>query len=198
MAEGIDRWAATAARAAHPSQPRSGPDGDLGDAGRDLGWLWAVVSGLASVTSPWSADDGRLGTAQAHETLIWTPAYEVVLQHWPAGQPGDLHDHGLSHGAFCVVDGEIDEVVVDREGTRVHRHGEGQGSVFRAGSLHRMANAGEGIAVTVNVYAPPLHEVTSYAATDDGSLTVLGTRPTGGRGDDGEGCPPAAPGAAET
>jgi hypothetical protein len=155
--------------------------------------MWSVVSGLAAVTTPWEADDGQATAEQ--ETLIWTPAYEVVLQRWPAARPGDLHDHGLSHAAVCVVDGVVQETVVDQQGTRAHRRAEGEGSVLRAGTLHRISNAGPGPATTVNVYAPPLHEITSYGAAEGGGLTVLGTRPVGGEttGEQStpEGCPPA-------
>jgi hypothetical protein len=194
-------WVEVAGRAAHPAlgrRGRPGPESDVGDAGADLDWLWAVVSGLAAVTTPW--DDAETPAAAEHETLIWTPAYEVVLQRWPAGRPGDLHDHGLSHAAVCVVDGGIQEVIVDERDTRTRRWGEGEGSVLRAGTLHRISNAGPGPATTVNVYAPPLHEVTSYGPAAAGGLTVLGTTPVGGRGDDAPdaagGCPPDPAGSA--
>lgn len=192
-------WVEVAGRAAHPAGGargrRPGPEGDVGDPGADLDWLWSVVSGLAAVTTPWEADEGAAtGSPAEHETLIWTPAYEVVLQRWPAGRPGDLHDHGLSHTAICVVDGVVQETVVDERGTRTSRRVEGEGSVLRAGTLHRISNAGPGPATTVNVYAPPLHEVTTYAPADGGGLTVLGTRPTDAAGDATEGCPPTAPG----
>ena len=154
-----------AGRAAHPagsgSQAGPAPDGPLPsglDAHPDLTWLWSVVSGLASVASPW--EEG--GAEQ--ETLIWTSVYEVVLQRWPAGRPGRLHDHGLSHAAICVVDGVVQEVVADGEATEAHRRGPGEGSVLPAGTLHRITNAGPGPATTVNVYAPPLHEVGPAAA----------------------------------
>ena len=63
--------------------------------------------------------------------------------------------------------------------------------LLRAGTLHRLGNAGPGPATTVNVYAPPLHEVTSYGPAEQGGLTVLGTRPVGGDGNGtAEGCPP--------
>jgi mannose-6-phosphate isomerase-like protein (cupin superfamily) len=195
MAGDISSWAQVAGRAAHPANaadgPRPGPEADVGDAGADLQWLWSVVSGLAAVTTPWEADDGPATAEQ--ETLIWTPAYEVVLQRWPAGRPGDLHDHGLSHAAFCVVDGVVQEVLVDERSTRTERWAEGEGSVLRAGTLHRISNAGPGPATTVNVYAPPLHEVTSYGPAAEGGLTVLGTKPVGGDGPGAaaEGCPPA-------
>lgn len=99
----------------------------------------------------------------------WTRMYgdhrfDLWLLSWLPGHSTDLHDHGASAAAFAVVRGVLGEVRVDRDGFY-------SGYVRRAGSvisvpagvIHEVRAAGDGPAVSIHAYAPPLVTMNVYA-----------------------------------
>ncbi|NIH84930.1 cysteine dioxygenase [Amycolatopsis granulosa] len=77
---------------------------------------------------------------------------EIWLLGWLPGQQTDLHDHGVSTGAFTVVTGRLSETVARRGVTEVHRLSAGQSRVFGPGYVHQVRNDGPDPAISVHVY----------------------------------------------
>jgi len=81
-----------------------------------------------------------------------TEAQEVWLMSWLPGQHTDLHDHGLTTGAFTLVSGSLTEVVAVGRRQVLHHLTAGQSRVFGPDHVHRVRNDGADPAVTIHVY----------------------------------------------
>lgn len=172
--EGPGPWAAAASRSLHPANRGAGaPASGASDAsperrveGETSNWMWSVASGLAGVTVPWELrhDDDQPGpTERRWDLVLSTPTYEVWAICWPVGTGLEMHDHGPSAGAFCLVAGELVETVIGLDGATEQRHwGVGQGALFEPGVAHQVVNEGTAMATTVHVYSPPLSSMTFY------------------------------------
>ncbi|ATE56904.1 cysteine dioxygenase family protein [Actinosynnema pretiosum subsp. pretiosum] len=77
---------------------------------------------------------------------------EVWLMSWLPGQRTDLHDHGLTSGAFTVVSGSLTEVVGSGASQALHHLRAGQSRVFGPDYAHQVRNDGTDPAVTLHVY----------------------------------------------
>ncbi len=173
-------WVNAASRALHPSAGRIelSRSGGPGDPGPETGeeWVWAIASGLAEVTVPWDlrGEESPSPGERHWELALATPEYEVWTIYWPPGTGIDLHDHGSSSGAFCVVAGELIETVVLEGGTVAERGwSRGEGTRFGAGHTHRVVNAGRTTATSVHVYAPPLTTMTYYDGASEVDRSTL-------------------------
>jgi alkylation response protein AidB-like acyl-CoA dehydrogenase/quercetin dioxygenase-like cupin family protein len=96
---------------------------------------------------------------------------EILLQCWSPGQASGFHDHCRTVGVAEVLQGTIEETVL-RSGrgplgkARTHLVNAGGSLVFEDGKLHRMRCAGDGPAVTLHIYSPPLGAVGRYDPDD--------------------------------
>src|SRR3954453_2579072 len=80
----------------------------------ELDVLADIVTGLARAEALWRTHVAHDPDERVRRRLLATPAYEVWLLGWTAGQSVGLHDHGDANGAFVVVDGQlIESSVVD-------------------------------------------------------------------------------------
>ena len=108
-----------------------------------------------------------------------TSNYEAWLLTWLPGQSTGLHDHGGSAGAFIVLKGVINEMVVaDAETpsalTLVHRNlTPGRPRAFGESYLHDVGNIGQVPAVSLHVYAPVLETMRRFAVDGSGRLQVV-------------------------
>jgi mannose-6-phosphate isomerase-like protein (cupin superfamily) len=140
VAQGADRWAAAASRALHPSR-----------AGQMADWLWAVASGLASVSVPWDLRD-RPDPTHPGELILATETYEAWALSWAPATVGEWHHHE-TRGALCVVSGELEEAVAGADGRHRRRvFSPGRGTIFGPGERHRIANLGPTPVTSVHVY----------------------------------------------
>ena len=140
-------------------------------------WLWDVAAGLAAGIEPWERDPGGDASTRSFELIARTPTYEAWVIAWPTGGGIELHDHGGSSGAFCVVSGELDETVARLSSPvrRHRRHGQGTGAVFGPSHIHDIVNGSGARAISVHVYTPHLTTMTFYAPDDDGLLVATRT-----------------------
>jgi Cysteine dioxygenase type I len=135
--------------------------------------LGAVAGRLASFANRWSAMASPHPDRRWFRQLHRDDVHDVWLLGWDQAQGIELHDHGGSAGAFCVVTGRLLEASTDRvTRRRVERERVGLGDVraFDADHVHDLVNPGPGAAVSIHVYSPPLRAMTFY---DDAPGTFL-------------------------
>jgi quercetin dioxygenase-like cupin family protein len=116
--------------------------------------LW---HGLAS-----AGPDGRSAVR-----LVRAACYEVWVLGWWPGQSVELHDHGTSHAAFTVVEGDLVEVTARRPG-QLHRRELPTGAtrLVPAGTRHDVLNVALAPATSIHVYSPQLTSMTFYDVID--------------------------------
>jgi predicted metal-dependent enzyme (double-stranded beta helix superfamily) len=126
--------------------------------------LRAIVSDLARRPELWAEhidhDPGR----RLFTRLRVDEDLEVWLICWMPGQDTGLHDHGRSCGAVAVVAGRIhEERYHDRALAHERAFAAGQTLTFSPAVVHRVRHSGDGPAVTLHAYSPPLGGANAYA-----------------------------------
>jgi predicted metal-dependent enzyme (double-stranded beta helix superfamily) len=142
--------------------------------------LGAVAGRLASFANRWSAMAAPHPDRRWYARLHRDAAHDVWLLGWDQAQGIDLHDHGGSSGAFCVVTGRLVEAYTDRTTQPfVQRRQVGKGEVlaFAPDHVHDLTNPGPGAAVSIHVYSPPLQTMTFYDDAPGTFLSRLRTEP---------------------
>jgi len=90
---------------------------------------------------------------------------------WSEDQDTGFHDHDESAAAIAVIDGHVREdrlrLAAD-PGTRVM--GPGETFFVAPTAIHRVLHAGDGPAVTIHAYSPPLSRTGAYRIGPDGEL----------------------------
>jgi mannose-6-phosphate isomerase-like protein (cupin superfamily) len=112
--------------------------------------------------------DGRSAVRVARSSC-----YEVWVLGWSPGQSVELHDHGESHAAFTVVEGDLVEVTArDRRSLDRVDLAAGHSRMVPAGTRHDVLNLGQGPATSIHVYSPQLTSMTFYDAIDQHPVRV--------------------------
>ena len=107
---------------------------------------------------------------------------EVWMIRWPPGGRLELHDHGGSTGALCVVEGTLDEHHVTGDGrVRRRRLGAGRGVAFGTSHVHDVTNHSHATATSIHAYSPPMASMRFYLLGPEG-LTVSRTQVRGQAG----------------
>ena len=135
--------------------------------------LGAIVGRLFSFANRWSEIAKPDPERRWHAHLHVENSYDVWLLGWDHAQGIDLHDHGGSAGAFCVIKGRLIEAHIDprSSGRTQRRHVEaGETVSFGANHVHDLLNPGPAVAISVHAYSPPLSTMTFY---DDAPGTFL-------------------------
>jgi predicted metal-dependent enzyme (double-stranded beta helix superfamily) len=106
-----------------------------------------------------------------------TDLFEVWAIGWPPGGNIELHDHGLSHGAVVVAQGELVESTVRSSSHGVslitsRRLETGRHRTFSPGYIHDIYNDGTQDAVSVHVYGPRLAAMSYYQLNERGRLEM--------------------------
>ena len=95
---------------------------------------------------------------------------ELYLICWMDGHDTGFHDHDHSAAAIAVVDGEVSEERLSLGGRVARTLGAGERVAIAPEAIHRVRHTGEGPAVTIHAYSPPLHRVGTYEIAPDGAL----------------------------
>ncbi|HEX4754003.1 MAG TPA: cysteine dioxygenase family protein [Solirubrobacterales bacterium] len=144
--------------------------------GRDLSddELIVVATQFAARQELWSEhvshDPGHRTYAQLHRD----EHLDVWLLCWSRDHDTGFHDHDLSAGAVTVARGSVREDrlalgrPVDEPISRIAPAG--SSFSFTASDIHRVLHAGEGPAVTIHAYSPPLVRMGSYMIEPSGQL----------------------------
>lgn len=109
--------------------------------------------------------------ARIYEELIRNDHVAVWLICWSQDQDTGFHDHDLSSGALAVARGRVREERLGINGIAVDRTvGPSDAVDFSAADIHRVTHAGDGPAVTINAYSPPLWRMGAYEFKPTGEL----------------------------
>lgn len=117
--------------------------------------------------------------------LDHTQQLEVWLLGWPPGTSTGWHDHGVSGGAFVVVQGSLTEHSTRKPddagrpggspvAVRTEHLAPQMGRAFSLRHVHDVVNNGVAYAVSVHAYAPALGAMTRYRLRD-GRLHIVET-----------------------
>jgi predicted metal-dependent enzyme (double-stranded beta helix superfamily) len=137
----------------------------------DVGELRDLVARIAADPGQWRPLV-RSDTSERHFEQLWRDDHvDIWVITWASGNDTGFHDHDLSRGAVCVVEGEIVEerLVVGGPSRRLVRRG-GDAFEFDASHVHRMCKDDAALAVSIHVYSPPLWRMGAYDIDADGSL----------------------------
>ncbi len=144
--------------------------------GRDLEpeELLAVATQVARRPELWSRHVAHDPGRRTYKELLRDEHLDVWLLCWSFDHDTGFHDHDLSAGAVAVAAGQVREerLVLGRPiGQPIGRTaGAGSSFHFNASDIHRVLHAGDGPAVTVHAYSPPLLRMGSYTVEPSGQL----------------------------
>jgi len=144
--------------------------------GRDLSEdeLRAVAQAVAARPELWSEHVRHDAEQRTYAELLRDAHLDVWLICWSEDHDTGFHDHDLSAGAVAVIAGCVREerLVLGRPVRAPFARTVRAGSTFAFGAsdIHRVLHAGEGPAVTVHAYSPPLVRMGAYVVEDDGRL----------------------------
>ncbi len=144
--------------------------------GRDLTEheLITVANQIAARPELWTECVSHDPEHRTYEQLLRDEHLDVWLLCWSRDHDTGFHDHDLSAGAVAVAAGAVREErlvlgrPVDSPIARVARAG--SSFSFGASDIHRVLHAGEGPAVTIHAYSPPLLRMGSYSVEESGQL----------------------------
>ena len=143
-----------------------------------LQWLATVAQGWAEQPAVWRPLVRHDADGRWLAPIAVNDHSEVWLQGWPVGERVELHDHGGSAGALCVVEGRLAETYAARPQSPRLRHrrlGPGHVSAFGEDYIHDVVNAGRTQALSIQVYSPRLISMTFYAVRRGGGLEAVRT-----------------------
>jgi predicted metal-dependent enzyme (double-stranded beta helix superfamily) len=144
--------------------------------GRDLTEheLIAVACQFTARPELWSEHVSHDPDHRTYAQLLRDEHLDVWLLCWSRDHDTGFHDHDLSAGAVAVARGAVreDRLALGRPIDEPIGRIAGAGSSFSFGAsdIHRVLHAGEGPAVTIHAYSPPLTRMGSYTVESTGQL----------------------------
>jgi quercetin dioxygenase-like cupin family protein len=133
--------------------------------------LRELVTGLAANPKLWGHLVHHDPEARVYEELLRDDHVAVWLICWMHDHDTGFHDHDTSAGALTVARGRIREERLGISGTAIERELDpGESIDFAAADIHRVTHAGDGPAVTINAYSPPLWRMGAYEVKPTGEL----------------------------
>jgi predicted metal-dependent enzyme (double-stranded beta helix superfamily) len=137
----------------------------------DRGELRALVLELAARPEEWRHMVRHDPDQRVYELLRHDADVMVWLICWMHDHDTGFHDHDISAGAVAVVQGQVrEECLRLGRGPTARTLGPGEVFDFEAADIHRVLHAGDGPAVTINAYSPPLWRMGSYVVEPGGTL----------------------------
>ena len=139
---------------------------------RSRSWRPRLWSGLQPSTATAHREQERAGSAEHYtrHTLHAESAFSILAIVWRPGQVTEIHDH-LVWCSFMVLQGSESETLYDIVGGRLVEVGRCErptGSVSGVAppdDIHRVANTGDDVAITLHVYGADLSHGTSVRRT---------------------------------
>lgn len=133
--------------------------------------LERFAAGLAATPERWGhlarhADDVR------EYALIWSDEdVNAWVICWHEDNDTGWHDHDESAGGIAVISGRVREerLVLGAE-PRARHLGPGETLTVPSTAIHRVLHEGDGPAVTIHAYSPPLRRMGAYRVGPQGEL----------------------------
>ncbi|HWI23007.1 MAG TPA: cysteine dioxygenase family protein [Baekduia sp.] len=133
--------------------------------------LQAIAKRIASDRQSWEQHVDHDATERTFHRLRLDDDLEVWMIRWQPGSDTGFHDHDGSAGAVTVVQGAvIEERLVVRDEPDATVNSAGDTFYFSPLDIHRVRHAGDGPAITIHAYSPPLGRVGSYVIEADGRI----------------------------
>lgn len=133
--------------------------------------LEGFVNELAARPELWLDFVKHDHTQRIYEELFSDAHVTAWLICWMEDHNTGYHDHDISCGAVAVVSGRVREERLNLDGAPTSQAFKaGESFHFSATDIHRVRHAGDGPAVTLHVYSPPLLSMGAYVVGDDGRL----------------------------
>jgi predicted metal-dependent enzyme (double-stranded beta helix superfamily) len=135
-----------------------------------LAFKHAGVARFEDVAEPQSGE-------RTSARVFHNATHDVWLIRWGPGARTELHDHGDSAGAICVVAGELVENRPNPAGVgkplrRVLR--ELDDRPMAPSHVHEVANESDTVAASVHVYSPPLATMRHFDLANGSELRMIG------------------------
>jgi predicted metal-dependent enzyme (double-stranded beta helix superfamily) len=132
--------------------------------------LERVVAHVAASRERWEPLVDR-GTGQRmYASLHRDARVDIWAIVWHPGNDTGWHDHDVSSGAVCVVEGELVEHALRVGGPdRRSVYGAGQQFSFDASHIHRLTCETD-TAISIHAYSSPLWRMGQYTLDTDGAL----------------------------
>ena len=131
----------------------------------------ALAAGLAATPERWSHLVRHCDDVRVYEQIWDDGDVNARIICWSEDQDTGYHDHDDSAAAITVISGRVRE-------DRLTLGGQPRSRELRAGStvtvepvaIHRVLHAGDGPAVTIHAYSPPLRRTGAYRIGPGGEL----------------------------
>ena len=133
--------------------------------------LEQFVARLAGSPEHWQHAVRHASDVRVYEQIWEDEDVNAWVICWSENQDTGFHDHDESSAAIAVIDGQVreDRLRLDQPPrSRII----GPGSIFTVPetAIHRVLHAGDGPAVTIHAYSPPLRRTGAYRVGADGEL----------------------------
>jgi mannose-6-phosphate isomerase-like protein (cupin superfamily) len=133
--------------------------------------LERFAAGLAAAPERWRHLVRHTDEMRVYE-LIWSDEeVNAWVICWQEDNDTGWHDHDESAGGIAVISGYVREerLVLGAE-PRVRHLGPGETFTVPSTAIHRVLHDGEGPAVTIHAYSPPLTRMGAYRVGPEGEL----------------------------
>lgn len=133
--------------------------------------LEQFVQSLAATPERWSHFVRHNCEERVYEQ-IWDDAdVNAWVICWSEDQDTGFHDHDESGAALAVISGRVreDRLTIGQP-PRSREAGPGETLTVPPVAIHRVLHAGDGPAVTIHAYSPPLNRTGAYRISPGGEL----------------------------
>ncbi len=133
--------------------------------------LHRFAAGLATEPESWRRYVRHDSGARVYEEIWNDGDVNAWVICWSEDQDTGFHDHDESAAAIAVVSGAVREDRLTLSGPpRSREFAAGETFTVPPVAIHRVLHAGDGPAVTIHAYSPPLRRTGAYRVGTDGEL----------------------------
>jgi predicted metal-dependent enzyme (double-stranded beta helix superfamily) len=133
--------------------------------------LAELVERLADQPDLWSDQVSHTGGLRHFASIHRDEYVDIWLICWSPGNDTGWHDHDISSGAVCVVQGALIESNPRIGGLHAQRVVRGRASFcFGGDHIHRLTDDETEQTISLHAYSPPLWRVGQYTIDDSGVM----------------------------